>query len=162
MQIQSTMLYFLHETDVERFEMENRSPQERYFAGLLPQTTTHFISQNDFQGDEHFWLAREGYEHSSGFEITFSTQDEDALRIAILTELLEQEYAVCAWPDRVLFQITDYQIDCIVETDLLNAALKVPSVDLSRIVRAFTHIDVLRRKAKTTDDVQHGLYTKQS
>jgi hypothetical protein len=53
MQIQVILLYFLSEEDVPRFERENREPEARYFAGLLPQSTTHFINQNDLQGDEH-------------------------------------------------------------------------------------------------------------
>lgn len=84
MQIRVIMLPFLSEEDVERFEVENREPEERYCTGLLPQTTTHFISQNDLQGDEHSWLAQEGYDYESGCERTFSAQDEDALRTALL------------------------------------------------------------------------------
>lgn len=52
------MLSFLSEEDVERFDVEKREPEERYVTGPLPQTTTHCISPNDLQGDEHSWLAQ--------------------------------------------------------------------------------------------------------
>jgi hypothetical protein len=155
MQIRVIMLYFLSEEDVERFEVENREPEERYFTRLLPQTTTHFISQNDLQGDEHAWLAQEGYDHESGFELTFSSQDGDALRMALLTGLLENDYAVCAWPDRLLFQPNDYRIQQMVETDLTKAALQSSPKDVSNVLAAFDHLIDARNKGKTTDSEKH-------
>jgi hypothetical protein len=146
MRIQAIMLYFLSEEDVERFEIENCDPEERYFAGLLPQTTTHFISQDDFRGDEHSWLAEMGYDHEAGFDVTFSEQDGDDLRAALLTGLLENDYAVCAWPGRLLFQPNDYRIQRMVETDFYNAALRLSPDDLGSIVKAFDHLDDARNK----------------
>ena len=162
MQIQVIMFYFLAEQDVERFETENRDPGERYFTGLLPQTTTHFLSQNDFQGDEHSWLAAEGYDHESGFEVTFSAQDGDALRAVLLAGLLENDYAVCAWPDRLLFQPNDYRIQQMVETDLTKAALKLSPNDVSTVLTAFDRLVDARNKAKTTNGEKHGQYSAEA
>lgn len=162
MHIKAIMLYFLAEEDVEHFETENRDPGKRYFTGLHPQTTTHFISQNDFQGDEHFWLAQEGYDHESGFELTFFAQDGDALRAALLACLLENDYAVCAWPDRLLFQPNDYRIQQMVETDLTKAALKGSPSDVGNVLAAFDHLVDARNKAKTTGDEKHGQHSEEA
>jgi hypothetical protein len=162
MQIKVIMFYFLSEEDVERFDRENRGPEERYFTRLLPQTTTHFISQNDLQGDEHSWLAQEGYDHESGFELTFSAQDGDALRTALLTGLLENDYAVCACPDRLLFQPNDYRIQHMVETDLTKAALKLSPEDVSNVLAAFDHLVDARNKGKTTDGEKHGQHPEEA
>lgn len=139
MQIKAIMLYFLSEGDVERFDAENRGPDERYFTGLLPRTTTHFISQSDLQGDEHPWLAQEGYDHEEGFEIVFSAQDGEAVHAAVLNGLLENGYAVCAWPDRLLFQPNAHRILHMVETDLVKATLKLSPNDVSSVLAAFDH-----------------------
>lgn len=162
MQIKAIMLYFLNEEDVERFETDNRDPEERYFTGLLPQTTARLVSQNDFQGDEHSWLAQEIYDHESGFEIVFSAQDGEAVRAAVLSGLLDNDYAVCAWPDRLLFQPNAYRIQCMVETDLYKAALRLSPEALSSIVTAFNHFVDARNKVKTTDGEKHGQHPEEA
>ncbi len=162
MQIRVIMLYFLSEEDVERFEIENYDPEERYFAGLLPQTTAHFISQDDFQGDEHAWLAEMGYDHESGFEVTFSAQDGDMLRTALLTGLLESDYAVCAWPDRLLFQPNDTRIQQMVESDLINTALRLSSNDVNNVLAAFDRLIDTRMGPKTSETEKHEQHPEEA
>ncbi len=124
MKITATMLYFLNEEDAQRFDAKNRY-DDAYFQGVLPETTAHYVNQNDLEGDDHAWLADMGYDHEEGFEITFSEQDGNELHTAILSGLLEHGYTVCAWSDKLLIQPGTLRVQHMVEMDLLYAALKV-------------------------------------
>lgn len=139
MQLKSIMLYYISEEDVEPFEQDNCEEGGSYFDGLLPETTTHFISQDDFQGDEHSWLARMGYDHEKGFEIIFSEEDNEAMRNELRQGILKNDYAVCAWQDRLLFQPNEYRINRIVEEDLMHVALRLASDDIRAVQLALDH-----------------------
>jgi hypothetical protein len=153
------MLYFLNEEGAQRFDAENRDDDDAYFQGVLPETTAHFVNQSDLEGDDHAWLADMGYDHEEGFEITFSEQDGNELRTAILSRLLEYGYTVCAWSDRLLIQPGTSRVQHMVEMDLLHAALNVSDDTAMHSVQAALDLAENTRSrlaGKATDSEKHG------
>ena len=136
MQAQAVMLYFLNEEDAERFDLNNRTPED-FFTQLRPQTTAHFISQNDLQNDEHSWLAQEGYDHEKGYELVFDDGDTEDVRQEILKGLLRNDYALCAWQKRFLFVPHPLRIHHMVEMDVMHSVLRLSSFEVKRVQTAF-------------------------